>query len=222
MAKPQGQRKSGYQIPPRPLICKAFGRILTVSTAAAGAHMAEESRQQRSTWRHFLDYVGLGMLPRAPPSSGDPSILVGTRVDTEEDVLHVRHLPDFGGNLNARDAELMLSYLTAPYIRTPLILRFFSDHARLRALSSPELRDVLDACLFEPGLWCPPTGTDAPSSAIPAPDRCALATPCGLLFNELRCAPVGLIGALDALFDNAPHCVDMIVSMRLMRHALSL
>ena len=106
-------------------------------------------------------------------------MLVGARVETEEDVLHVRHLPDFGGHLNGRDSELMLSYLTAPYIRTPLILRFFSDHARLRALASPELRDVLDACLFEPGLWRPPTSIGLPT-AVPAPERCVLATPCGL------------------------------------------
>jgi len=168
--------------------------------------MAEDARQERSTWSHVLDFVGLGTLPRVPPSRGDPSTLLGTRVETEEDVLHCRHLPEFGGHLNSRDAELMLSYLTAPYIRMPLLLRFFADHTRLRALASPELQEVLDACLFEPGLWNSPSSHDSPGTAmmVPAPDRRSLATPCGLLFNELRCAPAGLVGTLDAILENVP------------------
>lgn len=200
--KPKPKREVDYCVPSRPLICKAFGRIISVA-AADGACTAEEARQRRSTWRQFLDYMGLGVLPRVPPSRGEPSVLVGTRVETEEDVLHIRHLPDFGGHLNGRDAELMLSYLTAPYVRMPLLLRFFADHARLRALASSELRDVLDACLFEPGLWRPPFEANALIlTTVPAPDRRALATPSGLLFNELCCSPAGLVGALDAFLDN--------------------
>ena len=79
-----------------------------------------------------LDAVGLGEgAPRAPPTGGDPSTLLGVKVATEDDILHVRHLPDFGGALSARDCELMLQYLTAPYLRIPLLLRFFSDQVRL-------------------------------------------------------------------------------------------
>jgi hypothetical protein len=96
----------------------------------------------------------------------------------------------------------MLSYLTAPYVRVPLLMRFFADQTRLRALASPELREVLDACLFEPGLWSSP-GVPRPATTIPAPDRRELATPCGLLFNELRCAPAALVGTLDAILENA-------------------
>ena len=32
----------------------------------------------------------------------------GTTVQTEDDVLHVRHLPDFGGHLTAADSEVLL------------------------------------------------------------------------------------------------------------------
>mmetsp|Transcript_25879 Transcript_25879/g.77963 ORF Transcript_25879/g.77963 Transcript_25879/m.77963 type:complete len:1143 (+) Transcript_25879:198-3626(+) len=208
-ARPPKQKKnrdSNYRVPPRPLVCKAFGRILRVTAKRGDKLMAEDARQERSTWSHVLDFVGLGTLPRVPPSRGDPSTLLGTRVETEEDVLHCRHLPEFGGHLNSRDAELMLSYLTAPYIRMPLLLRFFADHTRLRALASPELQEVLDACLFEPGLWNSPSSHDSPGTAmmVPAPDRRSLATPCGLLFNELRCAPAGLVGTLDAILENVP------------------
>lgn len=52
-------------------------------------------------------------------------------------------------------------YLTAPYLRVPLLLSLFADATRVRALGSPELRDVLDACLFEPGPWQPRDAWDA-------------------------------------------------------------
>ena len=37
-------------------------------------------------------------------------------------MLHVRHLPDFGGTLRAGDVELLLSYLLAPYLRVLLLV----------------------------------------------------------------------------------------------------
>ena len=103
--------------------------------------------------------------PRAPASGSDPSNIVGENVDcegapwltaatpmdnpycscklthlrswttTEDDVLHIRHLPDFDATLRARDSELLLQYLTVPYLRIPLVLEFFCDPVRLMALS---------------------------------------------------------------------------------------
>ena len=94
-------------------------------------------------------------------------------------------------------------YLTAPYLRVPLLLSLFADATRVRALGSPELRDVLDACLFEPGPWQPRDAWDAEgglatdggfgagggggattTQTAPAGSRACFATPCGLLFNE--------------------------------------
>ena len=80
--------------------------------------------------------LGLGSkLPRAPPSGANPSTLVGQPIATEDDVLHVRSLPDFGGRLKARDCELLLSYLTVPYLRVPLVLQFFADPGHVHALA---------------------------------------------------------------------------------------
>ena len=87
-------------------------------------------------------------------------------------MLHVRLLPDFDGHLNGRDAELLLSYLTAPYVRVPLLLQLFADATRVRALGSPELRDVVDACLFEPGAW-QPRGAAALADAADGDDAAA-------------------------------------------------
>jgi hypothetical protein len=65
---------------------------------------------------------------RSPPSQADPNVLLkGSKsVKTEEDVLHIRHLPDFEGRLGAQSVELLLQYLTAPYLRIPLVMRFFA------------------------------------------------------------------------------------------------
>lgn len=43
---------------------------------------------------------------RVPPSAADPSCLAGEKVATEDDALHVRDLPTYGGRLSERDAEV--------------------------------------------------------------------------------------------------------------------
>ena len=53
--------------------------------------------------------------------------------------------------LGQRDSELLISFLTVPYIRLPLVLTFFSSEDRIHKLQSVELRGILDAVLFEPG-----------------------------------------------------------------------
>mgnify|MGYP007045393534 CR=1 FL=1 len=60
--------------------------------------------------------------------------------------------------------ELLLQYLTAPYLRVPLLLRFFSQASHTAALAPPELQDVLDAAVFEPGLWQPNEKKEMPKS----------------------------------------------------------
>lgn len=49
-------------------------------------------------------------------------------------------LPEFNGALSQRDSELLLSYLTVPYIRLPLVLNFFAQEDRVHALRSSDLR----------------------------------------------------------------------------------
>lgn len=44
--------------------------------------------------------------------------------------------------LQLRDAELLLSYLTVPYLRIPLLLTFFADQQRLTALSSIRMQQA--------------------------------------------------------------------------------
>ena len=53
--------------------------------------------------------------------------------------------------LGQRDAELILSFMTVPYLRIPLALSFFASNDRVHALQSTQLQDLLDGILFEGG-----------------------------------------------------------------------
>ena len=57
------------------------------------------------------------------------SELCGKKIKSEDDVLHLsgERLPTFNGKLSKRESELLLSYLTVPYLRIPLVLSFFSQ-----------------------------------------------------------------------------------------------
>ena len=107
--------------------------------------------------------------------------------------------------LSARDAELLLSYLTAPYLRIPLLLQFFADQQRLPALAHARMQEVLEAALFEPGAW-QEEPRRVPPTCVPlsADERSrVLATPLGLLFNELTHSPSLLLDPLERLLDMA-------------------
>ena len=77
------------------------------------------------------------------------------RISKEEDVLHLKQLPSFDGALRPAESELLLQYLTVPYLRIPLLLAFFSPQHRVILLGEPTLQEMLDASLFEPGPWHP-------------------------------------------------------------------
>ena len=163
--------------------------------------------------------------PRCPPSGGNPSNLAGKEVNSEEDVLHLQKLPTFDGLLRPSESELLLTYLTAPYLRVPLVLKHFADPQRVRALGHKDVQGVLDACFFEPGPWQPPGTVDVPPE-VPAPSRAHMATPCGLLLHELSNAPAPLIDAaeeilamtleLDTGRHDSPCAAGLLYAVRLM------
>ncbi|CAM9378337.1 unnamed protein product [Chrysoparadoxa australica] len=178
---------------------KGFGRILECA-AFVVIDEAEVGRKKANVFRRFTERLGLAK-SRAPPSGANPSNLAERPIDTEDDVLFIKNLPDFGGSLPARDVELLLQYLTVPYLRVPLLLQFFADPVRLQSLWSDALQEVLDAALFEPGQWQP---EEPPvPSVVPADNRDHLATPCGLLFNELLKSPQVLLSSLEVMLTTA-------------------
>jgi hypothetical protein len=73
------------------------------------------------------------------PSTATPSFYVpAPAIRTEDDVIYRPNLPtfedDFGQVLNQRDSELLISYLTVPYMRIPLLLAFFASDDRIHKL----------------------------------------------------------------------------------------
>ena len=154
----------GFDDKSQQFVVSAFGRVLACA----------------STRRHRF------------PSSAQPSFYTRPHaVETEDDILHVRTLPSFRDALGQHDAELLLSYLTVPYIRLALVVHFFASEDRVHALRSPELQGILDAVLFEPGRYLDIGMNHRVPSHVPArdADKLLLATPYGHLLNELHRAP---------------------------------
>uniref|UniRef100_A0A7S1J653 ubiquitinyl hydrolase 1 n=1 Tax=Eutreptiella gymnastica TaxID=73025 RepID=A0A7S1J653_9EUGL len=140
------------------------------------------------------------------PTLADPSnFTLPHKVSTEDDLLHIKTLPDFDGVLSQRDSELLLSYLTVPYIRLPLVLAFFATADRIHTLRNPQLQDVLDAVLFEPGQHLP-LGLNAAPKMVPSEDPRLLGTPYGVLLNELHRSPAALLDSLLSFLKQGLEC----------------
>jgi hypothetical protein len=99
--------------------------------------------------------------------------------------------------------SVCFSYLTAPYLRIPLILSFFAQQERINALGSERLRALLDGCLFEPGAWQSIALSQKKLPDTIPFDRTYLSTCNGLLMNELTCSPQGMCASLKSILDLA-------------------
>lgn len=114
---------------------------------------------------------------------------------SEDDVLHALNLPSFDSILSEEDAELLLTYLTAPYIRIPLVVAFFSTKDRVAVLLNRDVQAMLESVLFEPRQFV--TEYDAPQiTQIPAASRSQIGAARGMLLNELIHSPAVLLQSL--------------------------
>jgi len=123
----------------------------------------------------------------------------------EDDILHIPNFKcfaDTGERLQQKDIELLLSYLTVPYMRIPLVLGFFATNDRIHTLMDTNLRALLDAVVFEPGRHLP-LGYGAAPEEVPAPDIKQIAAPYGLLLNEVYRSPEGLLASIRKLLAQA-------------------
>ncbi|KAJ9467248.1 Vacuolar protein sorting-associated protein 27 [Diplonema papillatum] len=149
-----------------------------------------------SGWRKLLE--ALPPFSKKKPrniSHASPGVLLDDEaVSTEDDVLYVHKLPTFGGTLSASACEMLLSFLTAPNLRIPLLLTFFATHERIQSLADVSLQKVVTSAIFEPGPWQPDADLPIPDT-IPAKTRDHLRTPCGLLFDELCKSPEPVLKA---------------------------
>ncbi|KAG5471337.1 hypothetical protein LSCM1_01417 [Leishmania martiniquensis] len=87
----------------------------------------------------------------------DVSRMIEVDHPTEDDVLHAKVLPTFGGTMSVEESEVLLSCLTVPYVRIPLVLDFFASQDRHTYLFVHEVQEVLRAVLFEPAAYASPT-----------------------------------------------------------------
>eukprot|EP01038_Epipyxis_sp_PR26KG_P004458 gene4458-6304_t len=132
------------------------------------------------------------------------------QIKTEDDVIYRPNLPSFedkyGQVLNQRDSELLISYLTVPYMRIPLVLTFFASDDRIHKLQSGELRSILDSVLFEPSKYLSLDMTDVEPLMVPTPQKDLMATSYGLLLNELCCSPAVIVHDVLALLRGGLAC----------------
>jgi hypothetical protein len=100
------------------------------------------------------------------------------------------------------EAEKLACLLTTPHLAVPLVLDFFAQD-RVALLADKRLQALLDSVLFDPGLF---EAAPADISFCPVPDsarRAELGTPCGVLHDELRNAPVPVLQTLLRLLSAA-------------------
>lgn len=87
------------------------------------------------------------------------SLATALQPESEDDLLYKETLHSFSARnalqtMSQRDTELLLSFLTVPYLRLQLVLNFFSsEDQRIQTLSCDELRELFDAVMFEPGRY---------------------------------------------------------------------
>lgn len=75
------------------------------------------------------------------------------RLVSEADIVALKNMP-LGETLSAQAAEALLSMLTAPYIRLPMVLSWIAKN-RVGSLFSPVMRLIVERLLFEPLAWAP-------------------------------------------------------------------
>ncbi len=114
-----------------------------------------------------------------------------TEQPTEDDVLHELSLPSFNERLNEENAETLLSLLTVPYMRIPLVMAFFATKEHVNFLLSRDLQQVLQSVLFEPRNWVSryhhETISEVPLSQ--EQELVLMGAPHGMLLQELLFAP---------------------------------
>jgi len=151
-----------------------------------------------------------------PPKERFSSLAVASEyvkpqsADNEDDILHLWDLPSFGEldvankhALGQHDSELLLSYLTVPYLRIPLVISFFASDDRIHSLQSPQLQRLFDAALFEPGHHLPLKAQGMEPVDVPTSAPELLGTAHHLLINELCRSPDTLLGSITRLMKQA-------------------
>ena len=136
-------------------------------------------------------------LPLSDPKNYLPSFK-NKKIIHEDDILHENILYDFNGNLSQEEAEQLISYLTTPYMRIPLVLDFFSRE-RVGSLFNEELQKMLEETLFVPGTWGQLNPNDGKNLETVPCNPLKLNTNLGYLMTELERGPAITLKSFHSL-----------------------
>jgi len=123
--------------------------------------------------------------------------------DESEMLTHTTQIMPNMPVLGQHDSELLLSYLTVPYMRIPLVITFFSSDDRLHKLQSKQLQTIVDSIMFEPGRFLSLQLHGVEPVMVPTPYPELLASPSGMLLNELASSPDSILSAIIRLLHDA-------------------
>lgn len=87
-------------------MCDCLHLLCCVCYCCCFQEQKKAEDQKQGIWARLMKMLYKDL--RAGPSGADPSSFVGTAVETEEDVLHVKELPTFGGVCRLYVFELLL------------------------------------------------------------------------------------------------------------------
>ena len=135
---------------------------------------------------------------RAPSPANAAAQTAPEKARNEDDILHIKRLPDFGKTMSQKNSELLLSYLTVPYLRLPLILGFFASDDRIQTLRNAQTQAIVNAVVFEPGVHLG-IGREKAPKVVPTKNPDLLATPYGFLLNDLVYSPGSVLSPLVKL-----------------------
>lgn len=157
----------------------------------------EQERGYMHLFREMTD-------PPKHTSSSASFYTMPTEVTTEEDILHLRLLPQFDKLLKPPQIELLLQYLTVPYLRIPLVLDFFSNEEHIYALQNTQLQELVESVLFEPGRYLVRSSGESVEDseqhdAVPAKSSDTIATRYGLLINEMKHSGARILSSISHL-----------------------
>lgn len=143
-----------------------------------------------------------GVLLQSPSAIGalmaGISLKNGLTDVTEDDILHADALPTFDGTLSMEEAEYLLSFMTVPYTRIPLLLNFFASGDRVMYLFHRTLQRMLYSVLFEVGNWV--HNEDKRIESVPLrPSQDHLGTRNGALLNELLHAANAVLSPIETI-----------------------
>eukprot|EP01127_Copromyxa_protea_P015833 TRINITY_DN4616_c0_g1_i6.p1 TRINITY_DN4616_c0_g1~~TRINITY_DN4616_c0_g1_i6.p1 ORF type:complete len:2171 (-),score=323.68 TRINITY_DN4616_c0_g1_i6:5955-12314(-) len=160
-----------------------------------------KGRQDTEAWIAVKVNNGTVILGTRPENYSPtiPSSITRTiKEETETSILFCENLNTFDDALSTEDSEKLATYLTAPYLKIPLVLSFFSDN-RVGTLLNPDLQCLLERVLFEPGKF---DSDIMPISEVPLPPKKNLGTKFGLLYEEMKYSPDAVIKPLLKMMDD--------------------